>query len=126
VSTSTAMPTAATGQSDPGDLEHAERFAALRASRSETTRLVDVPITVTTPPNTAAYDNGMRYGEADTPERRHQVTTRGAASATSGVFGSTADSAPLIAASRPRRARLCRASLVRSCRRSREHPIDQR
>ena len=41
-------------------------------SRSDTTRFVDVPITVTTPPNTAAYDNGMRYGDAET--RRADTT----------------------------------------------------
>lgn len=61
---------------------------------------------MTTPPNTAAYDSGMRYGDGDTFARRHHVTTRGAASATSGVFGSTADSVPLATDSLARRARL--------------------
>jgi hypothetical protein len=109
VSTSTAMPTTATGSPTPVISKTPRGSPPWATSRSETTRLVDVPITVITPPNTAAYDSGIRYGEADTPERRHHVTTRGAASATSGVFGRIADSAPLVTASRPSRARLARA-----------------
>jgi hypothetical protein len=112
VSTNTAMPTAATGSPTPVISKTPSGSPPCATSRSETTRLVEVPITVTTPPNTAAYDRGIRYGEADAFERRHHVTTRGAASATNGVFGRTADSAPLSTASRPSRARLCCASLA--------------
>jgi hypothetical protein len=74
-------------------------------SRSDTTRFVDVPITVRTPPSTAAYDSGIRYVDAEMPARRHHVTTRGAARATSVVVGRTADNPVAVTHSRASRLR---------------------
>jgi hypothetical protein len=54
----------------------------------------------------------MRYGDVETFARRHHVTTRGAASATSGVFGSTADSAPVAIDSLVSRERVRRGSFA--------------
>ena len=72
---------------------------------SDTTRFVEVPITVTTPPSTAAKDNGMRYAAGDPPVRRAHVLTRGATSATRGVFGMTAEHVAASAPSLATRAR---------------------
>jgi hypothetical protein len=74
-------------------------------NRSEITRLVEVPITVITPPSTAANDSGIRYTDGDAPVRRAQVTSRGATSATSGVLGNTADMAMVDDVNRSKRAR---------------------
>ena len=126
VKTSTAMPIAAIGSPTPVISKTPSGSPPCATRRSDTTRLVDVPITVITPPKTAAYDSGIRYGDADTPERRHQVTTRGAASATNGVFGRIPDSAPLTTASRPSRALLPSTRRCRTFRRPVEHTIDQR
>ena len=53
--------------------------------------LVEVPRTVITPPNTAAWLRGIRNGEGERPVRRAHATTRGASSATSGVLAMNAE-----------------------------------
>ncbi len=57
----------------------------------DTTRLVDVPITVINPPRTAANDTGMSTLEADTPRRSAHDRTCGISMATMGVLLRNAD-----------------------------------
>jgi hypothetical protein len=55
--------------------------------------LVDVPISVTVPPTTAAKLTGMRYFDGERPARRAQLMTGGIAIATMGVLFRNAEEA---------------------------------
>ena len=70
------------------------------SSRPETTRLVEVPSSVTTPPSRAANETGIRNRDGDTPRFRHQVITSGMSIATSGVLGKTVDAVAVGTSSR--------------------------
>ena len=61
-------------------------FCPASVNRPETTRLVDVPISVTVPPRMAANDSGMRYREGESPLRSAQLVTCGTSIATIGVL----------------------------------------
>ena len=124
------MPTAATGRPTPVISNTPSGSPPCATSRSDTTRLVDVPITVTTPPNTAAYDSGMRYGDGDTfgtaaPRddsrcgERHQRRVRQHRRQRAGGDRQPGETAHGCAVDRPRRRRA-------SVRRALEHTIDHR
>jgi hypothetical protein len=57
----------------------------------ETTRFVEVPMTVIRPPSTAANDTGMRSLETETPRRFAHAVTCGMSIATIGVLFRKAD-----------------------------------
>ena len=61
------------------------------SSSPETTRFVEVPISVSTPPRIAAKLIGMRNGDGERPARRAHATTLGATIATIGVLFRNAD-----------------------------------
>ncbi len=102
----TARPTTATGRPTGVISNTASGSSPLLRSESDTTRLVEVPSKVMTPPSTLANDSGMRSFEALTPLRRDHLITRGAARATSGVLGTNAEMAPVVAPSWPTLPRL--------------------
>lgn len=65
--------------------------------------LVEVPITVQTPPRIAAKESGIRYRDGERPRRSAQSRTCGASTSTSGVLFTNADAAALGMRSRAQR-----------------------
>jgi hypothetical protein len=61
-------------------------FLAMSACSPETTRLVEVPMTVQVPPSTVAKDRGMSSFLAGTLQRRDHDSRMGISSATMGVL----------------------------------------
>ncbi len=103
---SNTMPTTATGSPTTVISSTPNGSAPDCSSRSDTTRLVEVPIRVITPPRMLANESGSRYRDASWPVRCDHRTTRGANIAIRGVLGTTADNAAVVAVrvgSAPRR-----------------------
>ena len=60
-------PSKATGRPTRASSNRASGSCPDCSRRPDTTRLVEVPMTVTAPPRMVAYDSGMRKVDADRP-----------------------------------------------------------
>ncbi len=92
-STRKTVPTSATGRPIEVISNTPRGSPVSWSSRPETTRLVEVPSRVTTPPRRAANEIGIRNRDGEMPRLRHHVMTSGISMATSGVLGNTVDAA---------------------------------